>query len=72
MVPTNYIIHLTERQLEAQIAPLREALSKAKTFIEYARYELEPGEAKLGHQFPNQGDADKVLALIVEALDGNV
>lgn len=47
---------------------LREALAKARTFIEYARYELEPGLAQFGDQFPKQEDAYKVMALIDAAL----
>jgi hypothetical protein len=44
------------------------ALKKAKSFIEYARYELQPGKAQLGDQFPRQDDADAVLGLIEAAL----
>jgi hypothetical protein len=49
-------------------ADQRETLKRARTFIEYARYELEPGKATLGDQFPRQEDADVVLADIAEAI----
>ncbi len=54
---------------EAARDALAVALKKAKTFIEYARYVLEPGLAKFPDQFPKQEDADVVLALIKAALD---
>ena len=44
------------------------ALKKAKTFIYYARYELQPGKAVLGDQFPKQEDADNVTAIIDAAI----
>jgi hypothetical protein len=49
------------------------ALNHAIKFIEYARYELEPGELQLGDQFPRQGCADKEIASlkeVVKALEG--
>lgn len=47
---------------------LYEALKKARTLIEYARYELQPGKATMGSQFPHQEDADVVTAIIDQAL----
>lgn len=44
------------------------ALSRGKLFIEYARYELEPGKAGIGDQFPRRVDADEHIALLVAAL----
>ena len=49
---------------QARIEKLEAALRRARCFIEYARYELEPGIAKDGAQFPGQGDADVVMAEI--------
>lgn len=43
-------------------------LQWVKKFIEYARYELQPGEATIGSQFPHQADADKAIATINEVL----
>jgi hypothetical protein len=39
-------------------------LKWVRTFIEYARYELEPGEQQAGDQFPRQSAADKAMAEI--------
>jgi hypothetical protein len=47
---------------------IREALRRARTFIQYARYELEPGESQVGDQFPRQGCADKEIARLSAAL----
>ncbi len=55
--------------LIADAGRMREALSKARTFIEYARYELEEGMATIGDQFPKQGDADVAMSRIDAALD---
>jgi hypothetical protein len=41
-----------------------EELQWVRKFIEYARYELEPGEMQLGDQFPRQGDADKAIGIL--------
>lgn len=51
-------------RVHALIAPLRQA----KTFIEYARYELQPGKATFPDQFPKQEDADVVIAALEAAL----
>jgi hypothetical protein len=40
-----------------------------RSFIEYARYELQPGESQFGDQFPRQADADKAMG-ILDALLG--
>lgn len=53
--------------LRAEQTRLREALKKARTFIEYARYVLEPGAPPM-RQFPSQDDADKEMARIDAAL----
>ena len=45
-----------------------EKLQWVLKFIEYARYELQPGEAVIGSQFPHQADADKAMALIAEVM----
>lgn len=45
------------------------ALSHARMFIEYARYELEPGLATIGDQFPRQEDADKEIKNIDAAIE---
>lgn len=53
------------------VRPLSETETKLKwlrKFVEYARYELQPGEAKMGSQFPHQADADKAMAMIDELL----
>ena len=42
----------------------RTALEKIRKFIEYARYELQPGPPVFGTQFPTQVCADKELARI--------
>jgi hypothetical protein len=55
-------------KLRAAQEALRAALTKARTFITYARYELQDGLATLGDQFPRQGDADVVVAQIDDAL----
>lgn len=47
---------------------LCKALEKARTFIEYARYELQDGKAELGDQFPRKADADEAIARINAAL----
>jgi len=54
-----------------RILDLRAALEHAKKFIEYARYELEPGPPVVGTQFPTQVCADKEVESIdaVLALD---
>jgi hypothetical protein len=57
------VARLTQEQANAIVA-----LKKAHTFIEYARYELQPGLATVGDQFPRQQDADVVMALIAAAL----
>jgi hypothetical protein len=49
---------------ERDRAAALQALSNARIFIGYARYELEPGKSQLGDQFPRQADADVVLAEI--------
>jgi hypothetical protein len=41
-----------------------EELQWVRKFIEYARYELEPGEMQMGDQFPRQGDADKAIGIL--------
>ena len=46
---------------------LREALQRARRFIEYARYVLEVEHLPM-RQFPSQRDADKYLKMIDEAL----
>jgi hypothetical protein len=38
------------------------ALARVRSFIEYARYELQDGPLVLGMQFPTKDCADKVLA----------
>jgi hypothetical protein len=48
------------------VARLRQ-IKWLRSFIEYARYELQPGEPKIGDQFPRQCEADKALK-IVDAL----
>jgi hypothetical protein len=48
---------------ELHIAEARETLTRARTFIEYARYVLEPGAPPM-RQFPSQDDADSVVAVI--------
>jgi hypothetical protein len=50
-------------------AELLATLKDVRTFIEYARYELEPGEMQSGDQFPRQGCADKRLAKLTEAIN---
>lgn len=54
--------------LIAAAPEMYEALQRARTFIAYARYELEPGELQLGDQFPRQGCADKEIARIEAAI----
>lgn len=48
--------------------PITERLRWVKSFIEYARYELQPGESRVGDQFPRQADADKAIATIADVL----
>ena len=58
-------------RIDALIAVIEQkdaALRHAKMFIEYARYELEPGPAIPGTQFPTQVCADKEMAAIDTAL----
>ena len=43
---------------------LKTGLEWVKSFIEYARYELEPGEMQPGDQFPRQADADKAIRIL--------
>lgn len=57
-----------EEAAEQQRDTARAALRKARTFIEYARYELEPGPRTFGTQFPTQVCADEELARIDAAL----
>lgn len=52
----------------AEREPESELLKRAKTFIEYARYELQPGLAQIGDQFPRQEDADKVINELAAAI----
>jgi hypothetical protein len=59
---------LLNEVVREQASDLLIALRKAKSFIYYARYELQPGKAVLGDQFPKQEDADNVTALIDAAL----
>jgi hypothetical protein len=47
---------------------LRAQIEWVKKFIEYARYELQPGEAKIGSQFPHQADADKAIGILDKLL----
>jgi len=54
--------------LLARVQQLEQALRKARTFIEYARYELEPGPRVFGTQFPTQVCADEEMARIDAAL----
>ena len=39
-------------------------LRRIRSFIEYARYELQPGVAKFGSQFPHQADADEAISRV--------
>lgn len=55
-------------QAEQRAEALERALQKARTFIEYARYELADGKAQLGDQFPKKDDADEAIAQIDSAL----
>lgn len=44
-----------------------------RSFVVYARYELQPGTSQPGDQFPRQADADRALSeidAIAEALAG--
>ncbi|HVI39907.1 MAG TPA: hypothetical protein VM577_04535 [Anaerovoracaceae bacterium] len=43
---------------------MKTGLEWVKSFIEYARYELEPGEMQPGDQFPRQADADKAIRIL--------
>jgi hypothetical protein len=54
--------------LNQELSRLRTALERAITFIKYARYELEPGLATIGDQFPRQEDADKMVKEAEDAL----
>jgi hypothetical protein len=49
-------------------APSRDVMEQelrwVRKFIEYARYELQPGEQQVGDQFPRQDAADKAMAKI--------
>jgi hypothetical protein len=47
---------------------LLEACKKAKVFIEYARYLLDDGIAKLGDQFPRKGDASAEIKRLDSAI----
>lgn len=62
------LTRFTDDQQANRWQPLVEALRRAQVFIEYARYELQPGKATIGDQFPRQEDADIVLARIKAAL----
>lgn len=44
------------------LAALRPDVAWVRKFIEYARYELEPGESQPFDQFPRQAEADKAMA----------
>lgn len=55
------------KKLQDEGERYREALDSAKTFIEYARYELE-AKLVMGSQFPSQECADKEIAKIQQAL----
>jgi hypothetical protein len=50
--------------MSADVQKLREKLAWVRKFIEYARYELQPGEQQFGDQFPRQDAADKAMAEI--------
>jgi hypothetical protein len=55
---------LRERH-EALVSALQESVEKltwVRKFVEYARYELEPGVMQPGDQFPRQDAADKAVA----------
>jgi len=48
----------------AEITRTLKDLAWVKKFIEYARYELQPGETQVGDQFPRQADADKAIRIL--------
>jgi hypothetical protein len=50
----------------------KSSLRWVRKFIEYARYELEPGAMQLGDQFPRQADADKAIAVIDAVMESGV
>lgn len=67
--PTAEFIAHAPEDLQFLLARLETAealLKRAKMFIEYARYELEPGLSVFPDQFPKQQDADKEIASIAE------
>ena len=51
--------------MKEEIVILVDALQRTKTFIEYARYELEDGK---GSQFPGKEDADIAIKRIDDAI----
>lgn len=69
---TEEVIALREerRAVLDQINSLVKALGMASLFIKYARYELKPGKATIGDQFPKQEDADEMIATIKQVITG--
>ena len=69
---TRQLYSAEQESLRDDVKRLIAMLEHVRTFIGYARYELEPGEAELGDQFPRQGCADKIIAKIDVSVRGGV
>lgn len=59
-----YHDHRSQLKSASQVVPqdAKVDLMWVRKFVEYARYELQPGEQQVGDQFPRQDAADKAIA----------
>ena len=60
---------LAQIDADAGLRALVEDAKWLRKFVEYARYELEPGTQQPGDQFPRQDAADRAIGLIDKMID---